>query len=110
LIRTVGTYVAEGRRDTSKKGTMETVHERENRRIMKGGHRMKVPKLVLILGAVVAVVTVPLFADTVAKAKKGENHCFTCHTSARKLIEITREIDKAQTGKAIRSPETKGEG
>ncbi len=109
-IRTVGTYVAEEKRDTSKKGTMETVHEREHWRIMKGGHRMKFTKLVLILGALVAVVAVPLFADNVAKAKKGENHCFTCHTSARTLIQITREIAKAQKGKPITSTETKGEG
>jgi hypothetical protein len=38
-----------------------------------------------------------------------ENHCFTCHTSARKLIQITREI--AETKKAAPSTtESEGEG
>ena len=38
-----------------------------------------------------------------------ENQCFTCHTSARKLIQITREI--AETKKAAPSAtESEGEG
>jgi len=39
-----------------------------------------------------------------------ENHCFTCHTNARKLIQITREIAKADKGKPGASAETEGEG
>lgn len=41
---------------------------------------------------------------------EGENHCFTCHTSARKLIEITRGIAEANKGKPGGSAETEGEG
>ncbi len=39
-----------------------------------------------------------------------ENYCFTCHTNARKLIEITRELKKEQKGKPGASTETVGEG
>jgi hypothetical protein len=45
-----------------------------------------------------------------ARSAGKENHCFTCHTNARKLIEITREIKKDQTGKPGASQETEGEG
>jgi len=37
-----------------------------------------------------------------------DTQCFKCHTSAKKLIEITREI--AKTRPALKSAETKGEG
>jgi hypothetical protein len=39
-----------------------------------------------------------------------ENHCFSCHTNARKLIEVTRNIKKGQKAKPGASAETKGEG
>ncbi|MEJ2097140.1 MAG: hypothetical protein P8Y38_08390 [Deltaproteobacteria bacterium] len=39
-----------------------------------------------------------------------ENHCFTCHTNARKLIEITRNIQKNLKEKPGASEETQGEG
>ena len=45
-----------------------------------------------------------------ARSADQENHCFTCHTNARKLIEITREITKSQKGIPGASAETKGEG
>jgi len=45
-----------------------------------------------------------------ARSADQENHCFSCHTNARKLIEITREITKSQKGKPGASKETKGEG
>jgi hypothetical protein len=45
-----------------------------------------------------------------ARSADQENHCFSCHTNARKLIEITREIKKSQKGKPGASAETKGEG
>ena len=38
-----------------------------------------------------------------------QNQCVTCHTSARKLIEITRAIEKAHP-KPAKSELTKGEG
>jgi hypothetical protein len=37
-----------------------------------------------------------------------DTQCFICHTSAKKLIEITREIAKARP--AVKSAETEGEG
>ena len=37
-----------------------------------------------------------------------DTQCFICHTSAKKLIEITREI--AKTRPAAKSAETAGEG
>jgi len=37
-----------------------------------------------------------------------DTQCFTCHTSAKKLIEATREIAKLRP--AVKSAETSGEG
>jgi hypothetical protein len=37
-----------------------------------------------------------------------DTQCFQCHTSAKKLIEATREI--AKTRPALKSSETEGEG
>jgi len=37
-----------------------------------------------------------------------DTQCFICHTSAKKLIEATREI--AKTRPALKSAETAGEG
>ncbi len=37
-----------------------------------------------------------------------DTQCFVCHTSAKKLIEITREIAKMRP--AAKSAETEGEG
>jgi hypothetical protein len=37
-----------------------------------------------------------------------DTECFKCHTSAKKLIEATREI--AETSPALKSEETSGEG
>ena len=37
-----------------------------------------------------------------------DTQCFQCHTSAKKLIEITREIAKSRP--ALKSSETEGEG
>jgi len=45
-----------------------------------------------------------------AQAAEEENHCFTCHTNARKLIQITREIAEADKGKKAASAESEGEG
>ena len=45
-----------------------------------------------------------------ARSADRENHCFTCHTNARKLIEITRELRKDLKDKPGASEETKGEG
>jgi hypothetical protein len=57
-----------------------------------------------------AVSLLLLYGSGTARSAEGENHCFTCHTSARKLIKITREIAKADKGKPGASAETEGEG
>jgi hypothetical protein len=64
----------------------------------------------ITLASVFAVLLLPLSAVKAANTTKGENHCFTCHTSARNLIKITREIAKSNKSKPVASPETKGEG
>jgi nitrate/TMAO reductase-like tetraheme cytochrome c subunit len=51
-----------------------------------------------------------LQSDQEARSADNENYCFTCHTNARKLIEITRELKKEQKGKPGASTETVGEG
>jgi hypothetical protein len=49
-------------------------------------------------------------ANLSVSAAAAENHCFTCHTNPRKLIQITREIAKANKGKPAKSSKTEGEG
>lgn len=41
---------------------------------------------------------------------ENENQCFKCHTNARNLIKITREIAKTSPAKPAISSETSGEG
>ncbi|MBW1784461.1 MAG: hypothetical protein JRL30_27430 [Deltaproteobacteria bacterium] len=71
---------------------------------------MKTVTFIMCMGLALAV-SLFLFGGgpTVWSAQK-ENHCFTCHTNARKLIQITREIAKADKGKIGGSTETEGEG
>ena len=38
------------------------------------------------------------------------NQCFSCHTNARKLIQITREIAKARQGEPKAEVKSEGEG
>ena len=45
-----------------------------------------------------------------AQSAEEENHCFTCHTNAQKLVKITREIAEANKGKKVASSESEGEG
>ncbi|MCF8143480.1 MAG: hypothetical protein K9N21_06125 [Deltaproteobacteria bacterium] len=45
-----------------------------------------------------------------AQSAEKENHCFTCHTNAGKLIKITRQIAEANKGKKAVSSESEGEG
>lgn len=51
-----------------------------------------------------------VYGDRAASSAEGENYCFTCHTNARKLIKITREIAEAKKGKPKASSEVEGEG
>ncbi len=70
---------------------------------------MKTIKLTAI-GAVVVVCLLLLPGTPAVQSAENENHCFTCHTNPRKLIEITREISRLDTQKPGASKETKGEG
>lgn len=65
----------------------------------------------IISGGLLAVASLILvFSGPRAQSSQQENHCFTCHTNARKLIQITREITKADKDKPGGSVETEGEG
>jgi hypothetical protein len=77
---------------------------------IKGAGTMKIIKFAVSIGLSFAVSLFFIYGGgTVGSAQK-ENHCFTCHTNARKLIKITREIAKANKGKPGTSAETEGEG
>jgi nitrate/TMAO reductase-like tetraheme cytochrome c subunit len=67
-------------------------------------------KGIVVVGCVLGVSFFLLQNSRVARSADEENHCFSCHTNPRKLIEITREITKSQKGKPGASAETKGEG
>lgn len=66
-----------------------------------------------LAGCIIMALVVSMFVLSDPRptwSAEGENHCFTCHTSARKLIKITREIAEANKGKPGGSAETEGEG
>jgi len=69
---------------------------------------MRAIKFVISVGLVFAVFV--FFGSPTAQSAEKENYCFTCHTSARKLIKITREIARADKGKPGASVATEGEG
>lgn len=46
----------------------------------------------------------------VARSAEKENQCVSCHTDAKSLISITRDIAEAQKDKPGASTETTGEG
>jgi hypothetical protein len=60
----------------------------------------------IILAIVFSLFLIPMFPS--AGQAYEDTQCFQCHTSAKKLIEITREI--AKTKPAQQSSETEGEG
>ncbi len=71
---------------------------------------MRAIKFAVSAGLIFAV-SLFLFFDTQrAWSVEKENYCFTCHTSARKLIQITREIAEANKGKPGASTEAEGGG
>ena len=71
---------------------------------------MKAIKFAVSVGLVFAVSLLFSFDSQKAWSAEDENHCFTCHTSAKKLIQITREIAEANKGKAGASTEAAGGG
>lgn len=71
---------------------------------------MKSVKFFRVSGSAIAVCLLFFSPPVIVQASEGENHCFTCHTNPRKLIQITRELSKVDTNKPGASKETKGEG
>ncbi len=71
---------------------------------------MRVIKFVVCAGLVFSVCLFLSFGSPIAQSAEKENYCFTCHTSARKLIQITREIAEANKGKPGASTEAEGGG
>ena len=71
---------------------------------------MRAIKFLTSVGLVFAVSLFFPYGSPAAESSGKENHCFTCHTSARKLIKITRENARADKGKPGASVATEGEG
>lgn len=68
------------------------------------------PLRIAVLSVLALVVSLYFLADSWSQATTGENHCFTCHTNPRKLIQITREIAQARKGEPAKSAAIEGEG
>jgi hypothetical protein len=70
---------------------------------------MKLAKITIII----SLVLVFLFlcnANCDVQCAENESQCFKCHTNARNLIKITREIAKTSPSKPAISSENSGEG
>ncbi|RPH49988.1 MAG: hypothetical protein EHM85_11950 [Desulfobacteraceae bacterium] len=67
-------------------------------------------KWTLYVAGFFVVLLVFFGSRSTAQLAEKENHCFTCHTNAQKLIQITREIAKVDKGRPGASAETEGEG
>lgn len=68
------------------------------------------PSRCAALGILAVVVSLCFSGNSWSQATTGENHCFTCHTNPRKLIQITREIAKTRKGEPVKSAAIEGEG
>ncbi|RLB15406.1 MAG: hypothetical protein DRG63_06940 [Deltaproteobacteria bacterium] len=71
---------------------------------------MKTMRSSLIICFALAIFLLLVYFPKDTFCARQENYCFTCHTSARKLIQITRQISKTHKARPGASPETKGEG
>ncbi|MCF8078129.1 MAG: hypothetical protein K9K88_02500 [Desulfobacterales bacterium] len=71
---------------------------------------MKAVKLAVVGGLAVSVCLLFWAGTPAVRSAQQENHCFSCHTNPRKLIEITREIARANQDKPGASIQTEGEG
>ncbi|WP_300460143.1 hypothetical protein [Desulfobacula sp.] len=71
---------------------------------------MSAIKIKTCLGVILAGVLFLPYNSPGVHASDTQNFCFTCHTNARKLIKITREISRINKGKPGGSIETSGEG
>ncbi|MEA3428143.1 MAG: hypothetical protein U9Q84_02750 [Thermodesulfobacteriota bacterium] len=70
---------------------------------------MKAIKFTVCVGLILAVSLFLSFDSQKAWSAEDENNCFECHTNARKLIQITREIAEAKKGEGA-STEAEGGG
>lgn len=59
-----------------------------------------------MVGLVIAFCLVFIPGNPFLSQALDDSQCFKCHTSAKKLVEITREI--AKIGPALKSSETEG--
>ncbi len=65
-------------------------------------------KYLRLIGLAIAFCLIFIPGSPFSSQAYEDTQCFKCHTSAKKLIEITREI--AKTRPALKSAETAGEG
>ncbi len=70
---------------------------------------MKLIKLTTIISLISAFLLL-CNANRDVQCAENENQCFKCHTSAKNLIKITREIAETSPSKPAISSETSGEG
>jgi hypothetical protein len=70
---------------------------------------MKIIKLTISISLVLAFL-LWCNVNCDVQCAENENQCFKCHTSARNLIKITREIAETSPSKPAISSETSGEG
>jgi hypothetical protein len=61
-----------------------------------------------VIGMAVTFCLAIILSNTFLCHAYEDTQCFKCHTSAKRLIEITREI--AKTRPALKSAESEGEG
>ena len=71
---------------------------------------MKAFRLTRGITLILAIFLFPPCVNATTTSAAQENHCFTCHASARMLIKITREIAQLNKDKPGASAETSGEG
>ncbi|MBU4343887.1 MAG: hypothetical protein KKC73_00505 [Proteobacteria bacterium] len=71
---------------------------------------MKVIKISVSVVLVFAISVLLSFVNQNAWSAEQESYCFTCHTSAKELIRITREIAEADKGKPGASTEAEKGG
>ena len=71
---------------------------------------MKTFRCLVTLLLAVGISLIQVRHHSTAHSAQKENHCFTCHTDARKLIKITREIEETRAAEPEAEIKTEGEG
>jgi hypothetical protein len=70
----------------------------------------KLLRLGLFLSLVAGLCLFGFAENSQAQSAEQENHCFTCHTNARKLIQIIREIEESRKDQPKAEIKSEGEG